>query len=155
MSVSSTTPASPTPGLQRNALYNLAAISTALLGFFLTLGAYGHFGAVWGEILDADTAARRRIFLMLPGVMLTATAVLNILLSKPLWQARSYALNVGLAGNLLTTSYLVYLLVRGVPDHPIGAFLALEISYVVLLAGIRAGLVWPVVMKTPTDVNSS
>ncbi|WP_299592935.1 hypothetical protein [uncultured Microbulbifer sp.] len=148
--VHSTSPESP-----RNALCKLAAVCGLLLGFFLTLGAYGHFGAVWADIWQSDTALQRRILLMLPGLMLAATAALNILFSKPLWEARGYALNIGLIGNLLTAAYLAYLLVRGVPDHPIGVFLTMETSYVILLAGIRAGLVWPVVTKPATDGKSS
>lgn len=154
MLVSSARLSSPTSGLQRNALYNLAAGGAVLLGAFLTLGAYGHFAAVWAQMMGEDTALQRRFLLMLPGAMLAGTAVLNILLSKPLWQARGYALTVTLAGNLLTTVYLIYLLIRSVPGHPIGTFLALEMSYVILLAGIRAGLAWPAVAETPADTET-
>ncbi|UHQ55794.1 hypothetical protein [Microbulbifer sp. YPW16] len=129
--------------LQRNSLYSLAAVGAVLLGALLTLGAYGHFAAVWGQMISEDTALPRRLLLMLPGVTLAGAAVLNILLSKPLWQARGYALTATLVGNLVATAYLVYLLVRGVPGHPIGIFLALEMSLVILLVSIRAGLVWP------------
>ena len=144
---------SATQDVQRNALYNLAAASAVFLGALLTLGAYGHFVAVWAQMLDGDAGLQRRLLLMLPGAMLAGTAVLNILLSKPLWQARSYALIAALVGNLLAMVYLVYLLIRGVPGHPIGTFLALEMSFVILLVGIQAGLVWPAVTETSTDAT--
>lgn len=141
---------SSTEGVQRNPLYNLAAVSALLLGALLTLGANGHFVAVWSQITSEDNDLIRRLLLILPGAMLAGTAVLNILLSKPLWQARGYALSITLASNLLATLYLIYLLIQGVPDHPIGVFLALEMSFVILLVAIRAGLVWPAAAETPT-----
>ncbi|WP_444946626.1 hypothetical protein ACJJIP_08275 [Microbulbifer sp. VTAC004] len=133
--------------LQRNALYRLAAISAVILGLFLTLGAQGHFTAVWPLVASDGMGLSRRLLLMLPGVMLAGTAVLNFLLCKPLWQVRGYALNVTLAGNLLAMCYLFYLMIRGVPNHPIGVFLALEMSFVLLLVATRAGLVWPAVTE--------
>jgi len=136
-----------TGGLQRNslynALYNLAAVGALLLSALLTLGAYGHFVAVWSQITGEDTALLRRFLLMLPGAILAGTAALNILFSKPLWQARGYALSATLAGNLFAMLYLIYLMIQGVPDHPIGVFLTLEMSMVILLIAIRGGLVWP------------
>lgn len=140
---------SSSQGLQRNALYNLAAAGAVLLGVLITLGAYGHFVAVWSQITGEDTALLRRLLLMLPGATLAGTAALNILLSKPLWQARGYALTVTLVGNLLAMLYLIYLMIQGVPDHPIGVFLALEMSFVILLIAIRAGLVWPAASEGP------
>ncbi|WP_237064848.1 hypothetical protein [Microbulbifer guangxiensis] len=129
--------------LQRNALYNLAAVGALLLGILLTLGAYGHFVAIWAKMMSEDTALLHRLLLMLPGAVLAGTAALNLLFSKPLWQARTYALTVILAGNLLAMLYLIYLIIQGVPDHPIGVFLALEMSFVILLVSLRAGLKWP------------
>ncbi|MFI2810039.1 hypothetical protein [Microbulbifer sp. JSM ZJ756] len=134
---------SPSQETQRNSLYSLAAVGAVLLGILLTMGAYGHFAAVWEQMMSDETALPRRLLLMLPGATLAGTAVLNILLSKPLWQGRGYALTATLVGNLLATAYLVYLIIRGVPGHPIGIFLALEMSLVILLVSIRAGLVWP------------
>ncbi|WP_078085613.1 hypothetical protein [Microbulbifer mangrovi] len=130
--------------VQHNSLYRLAAVGALLLSIFLALGAYGHFVAVWLQLAGEDTALLRRLLLMLPGVTLAGTATLNILFSKPLWQARDYALTATLTGNLAAMLYLIYLMIQGVPDHPIGVFLALEMSLVILLLGIRAGLVWPV-----------
>ena len=141
----------PIQGSQSNALYNLAAVGAVFLGVLLTLGANGHFVAVWAQMVDSDAALQRRLLLMLPGAMLAGTAALNILLSKPLWQARRYALTAALIGNLITMLYLVYLLMQGVPGHPIGVFLALEMSFVILLLGIRAGLVWPAAAETAAD----
>ncbi|WP_444893691.1 hypothetical protein ACJJIE_04465 [Microbulbifer sp. TRSA001] len=134
------------PALQRNALNRLAACGAVVLGLFFLLGAQGHFVATWPLVTSDGIGLSRRLLLMLPGVMLAGTAVLNLLLCKPLWQERRYALNVTLAGNLLTMSYLLYLMIRGVPNHPIGTFLALEMSFVMLLVGTRAGMVWPAVV---------
>ncbi|GAB2877209.1 hypothetical protein ACCI51_19080 [Microbulbifer echini] len=138
---------------QRNALYRLAAIAAVILGLFLTLGAQGHFVAIWPLVTSDGMGLSRGSLLMLPGVMLAGTAVLNFLFCKPLWQERGYGLNVTLAGNLVTTSYLLYLMIRGVPNHPIGIFLALEMSFVLLLVGTRAGLVWPAVARVPVEMD--
>ncbi|WP_226647725.1 hypothetical protein [Microbulbifer variabilis] len=137
--------------LQRNALYRLAAIGAVILGLFLTLGAQGHFVAIWPMVISEGMDLSHGLLLMLPGVMLAGTAVLNLLLCKPLWQERAYALNVTLTGNLLTMSYLFYLMIRGVPNHPIGVFLALEMSFVLLLVVTRAGLIWPAVAEAPVE----
>ncbi|BBM03224.1 hypothetical protein [Microbulbifer sp. GL-2] len=142
-----------TCALQRNALYRLAAIGAVILGLFLTLGAQGHFAAVWPLVTSDGMGLSRRLLLILPGVMLAGTAVLNFLLCKPLWRERGYVLNVTLAGNLLTMGYLLYLMIRGVPNHPIGVFLALEVSFVLLLVATRAGLVWPAVAEAPVEVD--
>ncbi|AQQ66676.1 hypothetical protein Mag101_02700 [Microbulbifer agarilyticus] len=136
---------SATRDSQRNALYNLAAVGAVLLGLLLVLGARGHFVAVWPLLSDDSTGISRRLLLILPGVMLAGTAALNLLLCKSLWQRRDYAINLTLAANLIAAVYLIYLMVRGVPGHPIGTFLALETSFVILLAGIRFGLVWPAI----------
>ncbi|WP_444922377.1 hypothetical protein ACJJID_08725 [Microbulbifer sp. CnH-101-G] len=140
-----------TRALQRNALYRLAAIGAVILGLFLTLGAQGHFVAIWPMVISDEMDLSHGLLLMLPGVMLAGTAALNLLLCKPLWQERGYALNVTLTGNLLTMSYLFYLMIRGVPNHPIGVFLALEMSFVLLLVATRAGLVWPAVAEAPVE----
>ncbi|MCO1335992.1 hypothetical protein MO867_16805 [Microbulbifer sp. OS29] len=138
---------------QRNALYRLAAIGAVILGLFLILGAQGHFIAVWPLVTSDGMGLTRRLLLLLPGVMLAGTAVLNLLLCKPLWQERGYALNITLAGNLLTMSYLLYLMIRGVSNHPIGVFLALETSFVIQLVGVRVGLVWPAVAEASVEMS--
>ncbi|SHE52852.1 hypothetical protein SAMN04487965_0086 [Microbulbifer donghaiensis] len=148
MSVSSSS-----PGLQENALYRLAAAGAVLLSVLLILGANGHFVAIWAQVMSEATALPRRLLLMLPGAVLAGTAALNILFSQPLWQARGYALTATLAGNLLTMLYLIYLLIQGVPGHPIGVFLALEMSFVILLVAIRAGMVWPARTETAVHIK--
>ncbi|MCQ3830698.1 hypothetical protein HXX02_14760 [Microbulbifer elongatus] len=137
--------------LHRNNLYNLAAVGALLLAAFLTLGAYGHFVAIWAQAMSEDAALARRLLLMLPGTILAGAAALNMLFSRPLWQAHSYALTATLVGNLLATLYLIYLMITGVPDHPIGVFLTLETSLLILLTALRCGLVWPVASVTSSD----
>ena len=146
---------SSTAPLQRNNLYNLAAVNAVLLGALLTLGANGHFVAVWAQLIDQDAVIQHRLLLLLPGATLAGTALLNILLCKPLWQARGYALNITLAGNLLAMLYFIYLMLKGVPDHPIGVFLALEMSFVILLVVTRAGLAWPAPDATGGNSNTN
>lgn len=129
---------------QRNGLYKLATCGALLVSLLFCVGAYGHFVAVWWQIVGGDTDLQKRLLLLLPGAVLTGTAALNLLLSRTLWQARSYALNGLLAANFFTLCYLIYLMLSGVPGHPIGSFLVLVTSEVILLLAIRVGLVWPV-----------
>lgn len=128
----------------RNSLHRLASGGGVLLGVFLLTGAFGHFVAVWpafnAGVIASDNS---RVALLLPGLMLAATGLLNIGLCRALWTGTMWSLQLALLFNGVTAVYLAYLLIHGVPDHPIGLFLALVSSYVLVLGAIRVGLVWP------------
>ena len=139
MSVSD--PGSPSP---RNSLYSLASVGGVLLGAFLLAGASGHFAAVWPVLAgETNLSADQRFSLVLPGVVLLASGLIDIGLCRALWTGTSWALALALAVTVVAAIYFGYLLNRGVPDHPIGVFLALVSSYVLLLGAIRLGLTWP------------
>jgi len=128
----------------RNALYSLAAAGAVLLGLFLLAGAGGHIVAVWPSLdAAANPTPGNPVTLLLPGGVLATTGVLNLGLSAPLWKGNRRALNWALACNIVAAAYCGWLLLRGVPDHPIGLFLAVTSSEVLLLSAVRAGLVWP------------
>jgi hypothetical protein len=133
--------------LSRNALYNLASGGGFLLGFFLLAAAYGHFSAVWPAIESATgSSGGGRFPLLLPGLLLAMTGLINIGLCRVLWIGIRWALQLSLVINLLAAMYFAYLLLGQVaPNHPIGMFVALVSSYIILLAAIRIGLVWPAV----------
>ncbi len=139
MSVSSLVRRSP-----RNALYPLAAAVGVLLGALLLAGASGHFAAIWPTLdrVPALTTAER-FALLLPGSILLGTGLVNIAICWALWTGRYWSVPVALAANLIAAGYFAYLFSRGVPDHPIGLFLASAASHVLILAGIRLGLTWP------------
>lgn len=124
----------------RNLLFNLAAIGGVFLAFFLLLGAYGHLAAVLPAI---GAESNMSIGLLLPGLLLLATGILNVALCTFLWNGKHWSLQLALLGNGLTLAYLAYLLWTDIPDHPIGLFLALVTCYVVLLGATWFGLVWP------------
>ncbi len=127
----------------RNSLHSLASVFGVLLGAFLLAGAYGHFEAVW-PIVDGGAEPERRVALLLPGAVLLFTGLLNIGLCRALWTGAGWALLLALAANSLAVLYLGFLLYQSVvPDHPIGTFLALVSSFVLILAALRAGLTWP------------
>ena len=137
-----------------NSLYKLASVSGVLLGAFLLAGAYGHFAAVWPEVNDGIGSARR-IALLFPGTVLLVTGLANIGSCMALWTGKRWPLLPGLALNALAMVYLGYLLYQDVaPDHPIGIFLALVASYVLLLGAITAGLTWPATGTNSTTGSS-
>lgn len=128
-----------------NALYRIASVGGLLMGLFLMSAAYGHFVAVW-PVIDgsSDSSQSSRLSLLLPGLLLVTTALINIGLCRVLWIGMRWALHLALVFNVLAAMYLIYLLLgQAVPDHPIGPFVALVSSYIILLAAIRLGLVWP------------
>ena len=131
-------------GSPRNGLHGLAAAGAVLLGLFLLAGAGGHIVAVW-PVLDSDIGASfaKRFAVLLPGLVLLAGGMINLVFCWPLWAGTRWALHASIAGNLINAIYFGWLLARGVPEHPIGLFLAAVASYLLLLGAIRAGLVWP------------
>lgn len=128
-----------------NSLYRLASAGGMLLGFLLLFAAYGHFSAVWPVVgSDTGSAEDNRFALFLPGLLLVITGLVDIGLCRALWLGMTRALYLALVFNLLAAIYFVYLmLTQGAPDHPIGPFVAMVSSYIILLIAIRLGLVWP------------
>ena len=135
--------ASEVAGESRNGLNALAAAAAVLLGLFLLAGASGHLVATWPAMSNGDLSTGQRVVLMLPGLILLTGAVVNLGLCWALWSGTRWALHTALACNLGVAVYCGWLLVRGVPEHPIGLFLAVVASDIVLLGAIRIGLVWP------------
>ena len=131
----------------RNALWRLASGGGVLLGCFLLLAAYGHFSAVWPSIQsDAGLSGSGRFSLLLPGLLLIITGLIDIALCRVLWMGIRWALYPALVFNALAVIYLVFLMLsQSAPDHPIGPFVALVSSYIILLLAIRFGLIWPAV----------
>ncbi|MDO3387160.1 hypothetical protein QWI17_15035 [Gilvimarinus sp. SDUM040013] len=127
-----------------NGLYQLAAAGGFLLGLFLLAGATGHLSAVWATALGAEHRfAASQLSLLLPGLILALAAGANLLTCRALWRSRRWALHVVFAINAIATLYFAYLLQRGVPGHPIGFFLAVTASQLVIITSIKLGLLWP------------
>lgn len=151
-----TSEATHSPG---NALYRLVAASGGLLGLLLVAGASGHMTGVWpmlfgnGNGMDNGNLQYLRVFLLLlPGVILALTAAINALVCYPLWVGTQWALRLALSVNVLAAIYFTYLLQCGIPDHPIGFFLAFIAGQVIVLGAIQAGLRWPAVsLEGPTN----
>ncbi len=127
----------------KNSLYNVASVYGGLLGAFLIAGAFGHFAAVWPTVIDG-LGSDRLVGLFFPGALLLTTGLLNLGSCFALWAEKRRWLLTTLLINVGAMLYLAYLLWSGVvPNHPIGLFLALVSSYLVLLCALRAGLIWP------------
>lgn len=128
-----------------NLLYRVAAISGAILATFLLLGAWGHFMAIWPRLTGPDAVSVDRLTLVLPGAVLLLAGVGNTGTLYGLWRRGRTSLHVALVINGAAATYIAYLLARGVPDHPIGFFLALVAGHLVVLGSIRVGLRWPAI----------
>ncbi|MEM7707369.1 MAG: hypothetical protein AAF358_17555 [Pseudomonadota bacterium] len=127
----------------KNSLYNVASVYGGLLGVFLIAGAFGHFAAIWPTVIDGQ-GSDRLVGLFFPGVLLLATGLLNSGSCIAFWAGKRRWLPTVLLVNTVATIYLGYLLWQGVvPNHPIGLFLALVSSYLVLLGTLWSGLTWP------------
>ncbi|MEM1439637.1 MAG: hypothetical protein AAF545_00370 [Pseudomonadota bacterium] len=139
MSVSSLIKQSP-----RNALYPVAAVCGLLMGALLLAGAWGHFAATW-PVLNGEPqpVLRERLAIMLPGVILLVSGMINVAVCAVLWLGKRWSLQLAIAANLIAVGYFAYLFSRGVPGHPIGLFLGFTTSYLMLLTGLRLGLTWP------------
>lgn len=124
----------------RNALYRIAAVGGVAVGALLIAGAWGHFAAVWNRLGEPGHS---RLALMAPGMLLLATGATNLCVCLSLWRGAIWAQRVALGTNLIAAGYFAYLLIRGVPDHPIGLFLAIVTGHAIVLASINAGLRWP------------
>jgi hypothetical protein len=127
-----------------NSLHRIAAASGVLVGVFLLLGGYGHLVGV-REALEAaiETPGESAFTLVLPGLLLIGTGLVDLGICRALWWGARWPVTLGLIANVIATLYVAFLLAEGLPNHPVGFFLALLSSHVVLLGAIRAGLVWP------------
>jgi uncharacterized membrane protein len=79
----------------------------------------------------------------MPGTVLALGSITNVVLCRLLWTGSRGAQHVALVINSLVLLYLVYLLIRGMPDHPITIFTGVVACYLAVLASARAGLAWP------------
>ena len=127
--------------MERNRLHVFTASSALLVSAWLIAGAYGHLAAVLP--VTAGDGNRNGFTLLLPGLLLGFAAALNAALCKWLWDGRIQALNVAIVLNAALLIYLIYLLLRGVPGHPLASFSAIVATFLLLLVATRSGLVWP------------
>jgi hypothetical protein len=107
------------------------------------VGANGHLQAVLPLVGEGSFTDDEHLRLLLPALILGVAGAVNIVLCKLVWDARPSGVSAALVTNSLALLYLVCLLWRGVPDHPIAVFTGIVASYIVLLAANRIGLVWP------------
>jgi len=120
-----------------NGLDRLSAAGSAVLGFFLLAGGAGHLTAVW-----PDATGQGSMLALVPGLLLLAAAVFNLAAGVWLWRGRTGWQWATLAANGVLAVYLARLLMTGIPDHPIGAFLVLVCSQLIVLGALLAGLQW-------------
>lgn len=128
--------------VHRNDLYRLAGAGSVLLGLLFLAGASGHLSATW-PLVVAEPPENRNLWLLLPGLILTITGIFNTSFCLGLWMGKTLARRLTFTVNLLASLYLAYLLHLGVPNHPIGLFLAFTSSQTILLGAIQAGFTWP------------
>lgn len=127
--------ASETMSVERNGLDALVAGMSLLLGLFLLVGGSGHLTAIVPR-------ANGSMALLLPGLILLSAAGVNLLASLPLARGRRSARWLLLSINAPLAVYLAWLLQQDVPDHPIGVFLAMVCSQLIVLLAVLSGMNW-------------
>jgi hypothetical protein len=127
--------------LNQQVLTKITAVAALVVGVFLALGGFGHLQGTWGGISNNDELSGLQIFAMLAsGGVLLIPGLINIGSCIWIWRAKPKALLINTMVTLLAFAYLVYLLIAGVPNHPIGFFAIILAAYLVLLFNARKSL---------------
>ncbi|MEE4173671.1 MAG: hypothetical protein V2I57_05410 [Xanthomonadales bacterium] len=114
--------------------YRLAALAAAAVGVFLLLGSFGHLGATWPMVRETSLAG---LLLLLPGIFLLGLGLFNLLATWGLWKGSPALYSAAVALNGIFLAYLAFLLVSGVPGHPLWFFTLMIGIYCCLLAAVR------------------
>lgn len=114
--------------------YRLAALAAAAVGVFLLLGSFGHLGATWPLVQNTSVAGW---LLLLPGVFLLLLGLFNLLATWGLWKGSPALYSTAMALNGIFLAYLAFLLVSGLPGHPLWFFTLMMGIYCCLLAAVR------------------
>ena len=115
--------------------YRVTALAAAAVGVFLLLGSFGHLGATWPMVRGTSLAG---LLLLLPGLFLLGLGLFNLLATWGLWKGSRPLYSAAVALNGIFLAYLAFLLVSGVPGHPLWFFTAMMGIYCGLLAVVRA-----------------
>ena len=113
-----------------------AAIVALLYGVFLLLGGNGHLQAVLPMLREGAGDN----FLFLPAAILMGAGLVHIVLAPWLWTGRRAACVAATVTAFAVGNYLIYLLVTGVPDHPLAVFSVLTWAWF-------AGVLWMAVSQ--------
>jgi len=120
-------------------LCKISAFAAVLVGVFLILGGYGHLEAIIAGIRSqGEQPGMAFLPRMATGGVLLIPGLFNIAASPWIWLGKSQALLLSLVLTLASFLYFVYLLVVGVPDHPIAAFAVIVGAYLALLIFTRS-----------------
>jgi hypothetical protein len=122
-------------------LTKITAVAALVVGVFLVIGGYGHLQGTWGGLTDNNELSGLETFTMLAsGGVLLIPGLINIVSCIWIWRAKPKALLFSILVTLIAFAYLFYLLVNGVPNHPIGFFALLLAAYLLLLLYTRSDL---------------
>jgi len=112
----------------------LTASASLVVGVFLVMGGYGHLNAVIPIWLAQDQSfGISSLVLLATGGVLLLPGVINLVTCWWIWRRRKWAFVLSLAATSASFLYLAYLLITGVPGHPIVFFAVLIGAYLALL----------------------
>jgi hypothetical protein len=114
--------------------YRVTAFVAAAVGVFLLLGSFGHLGATWPMVQGTSLAG---MLLLLPGVFLLGLGLFNLLATWGLWKGSRPLYSAAVALNGIFLAYLAFLLLSGLPGHPLWFFTLMMGIYCSLLAVVR------------------
>ncbi|MEM1412818.1 MAG: hypothetical protein AAGH19_10720 [Pseudomonadota bacterium] len=117
--------------------YRLVAVFAGVVGVFLLLGSFGHLDATMSLVRGLSLPT---LLLLFPGVLLLGIGLFNLLASWGLWNGKPLIYSVAVGINGLLLAYLAFLLLRGVPGHPLWFFTGLVGAYFLLLMAVRQHL---------------
>jgi hypothetical protein len=114
--------------------YRITALVAAAVGVFLLLGSFGHLGATWALVQGTSLAG---LILLLPGIFLLGLGLFNLAATWGLWKGSRPLYSTAVALNGIFLAYLAFLLLSGLPGHPLLFFILMMGIYCSLLAVVR------------------
>lgn len=121
-----------------------AGVAALLVGIFLILGGQGHLAAMLEVVRESrQPLGFEHLSILATGGILLVPGMLNLGLAWWILRGRRAAVLTALLATLAAFVYLVYLLIIGVPDHPIATFVIVLGVHLFMLAATLKGLAVP------------
>jgi hypothetical protein len=130
--------------LNKRWLFRFTSVAAFVVGVFLILGGAGHLQAIYEQIQTNHLTINFGLIPALAsGGVLVIPGALNLFICPWIGKGGNRAVLWCIFATLAAFLYLAYLMVTGVPDHPIMLFTLIVGAYLVLLISV-----WNVIRRT-------